>query len=241
MTSRHALLFAVCAAVFIIAAMPLAALTALIDFERLGIAVGRTEGTVWQGRLKHVYWRNYAMGEFDVRPSFLALLKGQVSVDVAVNDGPVQAKGTVARNIFSDVIVRDAVVSADINGLPVLLQLSGQIDADVGYVEYGRGGCVDVNAVLETDALVHGFAGLAWTGPVLTGEMRCEDGVLVLPLNGAENGQNVALQMTLKPDRTFDIRISIQTLDAALAQVLPALGFRREDNALVLVQSGRWG
>lgn len=241
MTSRYIALFAACAIAFSVAAMPLSTLTSLIGLERFGVAVGRVEGTIWQGRLKDVYWRNYALGAVGLSPNALPLLQGQLSVELTVDDGPVRAKGTLSRSIFSDVILRDTVVSANIAGLPILLQLSGQVEVDIAYLRYGPKGCVDAKATLKTDALERGFAGLAWAGPTLSGQMRCEGNVLVLPLSGAENGQVVSLQMTLKPDRTFDIRVSIDTPDAAVAQVLPALGFRREGNALVLVQDGRWG
>jgi hypothetical protein len=218
-------------------------ITALISPQRLnttGLTISRIEGGWRQAVLSDVTWRGYEIGEVTIRPTLRELLNGRVLFEARTVGGSAQFDGFVGRSLFSSLLVKGAKVSAELAGLPVMVQLTGPLIAQIEVLEFGQKGCQRAVGTIETDALTRGIAGLPWAGPVLKGQLKCAEGALMLPLSSETKDVQVSAVMMLKPDGMFDARIDVVSPDASIAQILPQLGFRPEGNALVLIQSGRW-
>jgi hypothetical protein len=242
MTARGlALLFVGCVALFIVAGTPFLAVITALGLERAGISYSRAEGTLWSGRLTNVYWRDTAVGEMALRPLPFAILLGRLSIDVVLEGGAVQGRARISRGVFAPLALRDVTISADLSTLPVMMKLAGRIEASLAELVLGPRGCMRAQGRLTTDALTHGVADAPWRGPGLSGEVGCKGGALIVPLSGSDGTQTVDVLMTLHPDRSFDVRVELDTADPAMTQLLPALGFRRDGGMLVLEQEGRWG
>jgi|GEM_PF-2106920 len=228
-------------ALFSVAATPFAAVVVMLGLERAGISYDRAEGTLWRGRLTGVHWRDTYVGDAVMRPLPFSMLLGRLSLDMTLEGGLVAGRGIVSRGIFAPLTIRDAEITADLAALPVMVKLTGHIQASLAEVALGPRGCLRAKGRLSTDALTHGFVDTPWRGPVISGEVTCEDGALLLPLSGTDGVQKVGVLMKVRPDRSFDVRVELDTADPAMTQLLPVLGFRRDGGALVLKQEGRWG
>jgi len=79
-----------------------------------------------------------------------------------------------------------------------------------------------------------------WTGPELTGPIRCEEGALIADLKGRDTQQNIEALIRMSPDRTYRVDISVRTTRKEAGAVLPIFGFTRSDKKFVLVEQGRW-
>ena len=238
--SRLIAVFAVASFVFTAASVPFSAIVGLFELDRVGISYARAEGTLWRGHLSDVYWRDAPVGQVMIRPVLSALLSGKFSLAFVVDGRVVEAEGKIVWGLFSQFRIQDVRLSADLAALPVFIKLGGRLDLALTEIEFGAGGCKLGKGRLHTDALTHSLAGLAWSGPALTGEIRCDDGVLILPLSGGDAAQDARLLMQVKPDHKFDVRVDVDILDPVMTQLLPQFGFYREGGTLVLKQEGRW-
>ncbi len=229
-------------AVFITFTLPITVVVSWFNLERLGVSYGRAEGTVWAGSVENVAWRGVSLGDvqFAFRPS--ALLLGRASISVEVDGSGALAGGAIIERGMGKLFrVRDAVLTAQVDQLPVLVPVSGSVALNIIEATFDTGGCRSVDADLQTDALARPSNGLDWAGPVLSGTASCVEGAVLIPLTGREGSEAVSLAMTLQHDRTFNLRASVNTGNDALAFMLGAIGFSIKGDAYTLVQNGRWG
>ncbi|MDX2143243.1 MAG: type II secretion system protein N [Rhodospirillaceae bacterium] len=234
-------LFGAALAAFMIAMAPASMLLSMTSPDRFGIVHGRVDGRLWHAEVKDVYWRDGALGDITIRLQPASLLLGRLAAQFDASGANATARGTLSRSLGSTTIIRDTNIALEVAGLPTLFSMAGQVQAEIDHLEYAPDGCVAVTARVATDALTRGIAGLAWSGPPLSGDARCADGALVVSLTGMDDMQQVTIDLVLKPDRSYQTRIGVTSRDASLAQLLPTLGFKREGDKLILVQEGTWG
>jgi hypothetical protein len=235
-------IFFVAFAVFITFTLPMSVVMSWLNVERLGVSYGRAVGPVWAGTVEEVAWRGVSLGDVQIsfRPS--ALLLGRASVRVEMDgSGALAGAAIIERGMGTLFTIRDAVLTAQADQLPVLVPVSGSVALNISEATFDTGGCRSVYADLQTDALARPPAGLEWAGPILSGTASCVDGAVTIPLTGREGSEVVSLAMTLQHDRTFNLRASVNTGNDALASMLGAIGFAIKGGTYTLVQNGRWG
>jgi hypothetical protein len=237
---RLAAIFGACLVLLVVLMTPVTVLISPQRLERAGLAVAGVDGNWRQAVLSDVSWRGYAIGQVTVQPLWSGLVEGHAFFRVQASGGRMQAHGVVGRGLFTSLQLRDVNVTADLVGLPVLVQLVGLLSAEIQEFDYGPQGCRRAVGTLKTDALSRGIAGLSWAGPALAGQLQCTDGAIVLPLASNTMNQRVFAAMTLKPDGTFEARIDVSVPDPSIKQILSQLGFRQEGDSFVLIQKGRW-
>ncbi len=228
--------------IFSVFTLPLSVVVSWLGVERFGISYDRAVGAFWKGALEGVVWRGVRVGDVHISFKPGALVFGRASIRVHM-DGPGALAGTatIERGLGAFLAVRDVVLAAQVDQLPVIVPVSGSVALNIREATFDARGCRSVDADLQTDALSRPSAGLAWTGPVLSGSASCADGAITIPLVGRAGSEFVSVAMVVQNDRTFNLQASVSTGNDALASMLAAVGFAIEGGAYTLVQNGRWG
>lgn len=237
--ARLTILFAVCFAVTVIVTLPLSAVLRAANVEARGLSFSRASGTVWNGRIEGLRWRGHDLGAAQLAAQPWALFLGRLAADVALDGGVMAGGGSIALKP-GGVAIDDLTLSANVADLPVLLPLSGKVAIELAHADVGADGCRRIDGAVHTDALVNRPAGLAWSGPELSGPMTCSGGAVVIPLKGDTGAESIAVAMTLERDGSFGLRVEARTPNAAVVSILSAVGFVESGGVMTLTQRGRW-
>ncbi len=240
MSARQlAVIFILCFAAVAVATLPLSAALRAVDLDARGLAYSWASGTVWNGEVADLSWRGQPLGDAKVALKPAALLLGRLGMDVALSGAAVTGQGFIALTM-GGIVADDLTLSANVADLPLLLPLTGKVALDLDYAALSRGGCRRIEGTINTDALVHRPAGLAWRGPELGGSIACVDGAIEIPLKGESGSDSVTVALTLDPGGAFGVRIDARTPNQTLLSALSAVGFKESDGVMTLTQKGRW-
>lgn len=121
-----------------------------------------------------------------------------------------------------------------------LLGLSGDFSVTAKHIGFDASCEADTAGTLITDILANNTQRLGWTGPHLTGPLRCEGGDLTASLSGNSPGQ--ALEATLKviTNGTFQIRAIVNSNHPKAALVLPLYGLEQRGERFTMTEAGKW-
>ena len=229
-----------CAVFFamLIARLPLAVPLALIDAPQLTST--RAVGSVWDGQIQGLAWRGRVLGDAAVRVRPLMLLLGRADIDGALAGSAVTGAGRITLWPNASTEVRDAVLTADVAMLPLVLPLKGTLTIDARRLAFGDEGCRAVDASVTTDTLAKSTAGISWQGPVLAGNITCTAGTLMVPLAGTAGNDSVAVTLQLSADGGFQVKVDARTANENLKRMLSTAGFNAVGDGMTLIQNGRW-
>jgi len=118
--------------------------------------------------------------------------------------------------------------------------LRGTLNAQISNMEIENQSCVSATGTVNTDVLQRNGGLVQWTGPELTGPIRCEEGALIADLKGRDAQQNIEALIRMSPDTTYRVDITVRTNRAEADAVLPIFGFTRSGQNFVLIEQGRW-
>lgn len=227
--------------VTLIAAWPLRA--ALSGAPLAGLSAERVEGTVWNGRLIGARLRGLDLGDVEARVSAIGLLSGRLDARLAASqrglNGRVSRSGEQTR---IDALTGAVSLSQLGTGLPGSLQFDGLS------VTFEGPTCRTASGRVSSDGATQLLARYGLEAPVLTGEARCRQGDLLLPLAGAGSGLTVRADLAIQGDGRFSLDMVVRVDDPALAEVVAveiarsgaaAGGFRPGAEGLTLTLEGR--
>lgn len=118
--------------------------------------------------------------------------------------------------------------------------LRGDVTALILDMQFSEQSCQSATGTIQTDVLQRNGGTIQWTGPELTGPIRCEDGALIADLSGQDTEQAISALIRLVPDGTYRADINVRTLRAEADAVLPLFGFSRSGQSFVLTEQGKW-
>ncbi len=118
--------------------------------------------------------------------------------------------------------------------------LRGNLSAKISEIQIAGQSCQTATGTARTDVLQRNGGTMQWTGPELTGPIRCEEGALVADLSGRDAQQSVSALLRLSPDRTYRADIKVETIRVEADAVLPLFGFSRSGQSFVLTEQGKW-
>ena len=121
-----------------------------------------------------------------------------------------------------------------------LTGLQGHVSAMISDMQFSGQSCQSATGTAQTDALQRNGGTIQWTGPELTGPVRCEDGAVIIDFSGRDNDQTIAALIRLTPDGTYRADITVRTLRQEADAVLPLFGFSRSGQNFVLTEQGKW-
>lgn len=223
------------------ARLPLSVVWSLGEAEERGLSAAAVEGTIWNGQVKGLAVNGRPVGDVRVAGQASDLLAGKLGASVELFGQGQSAKGWVGAGADGRVIVRDARWTGDLSaqrGLdPRLANIGGRAILEIVAMEFDLAGgapqCVTGEGAAWTDALTSTPEEWRWTGPALSGPLTCSDGAVSVRLDGAQDGDVIAVAGALLADMTTSVEASVETEHPRLSVMLPLLGFDVRDGAYV--------
>jgi hypothetical protein len=195
-----------------------------------GIGALDYRGTVWNGSIS-------GLPIFDAATVKVHPLRR--SVDLKAGDGASYASGLLRRTSAENLRLR-----LPLSALPLtdgrLQGLKGRVDVDIATADYTPTGCTAATGTVRTDILQRNGGTIDWTGPELSGPIRCEDGALLAELTGRDAAQQIDILLRLQPDGVYRAEVSARTTRVEADAVLPMFGFTRDGSVFRLTEQGRW-
>lgn len=118
--------------------------------------------------------------------------------------------------------------------------LRGNLSAQISEMQIAGQSCQSAAGTARTDVLQRNGGTMQWTGPELTGPIRCEAGALIADLSGRDAQQSVSALLRLAPDGTYRADVKVETIRVEADAVLPLFGFSRSGRSFVLTEQGKW-
>ena len=230
---RRPVLVAVGAALFTAATAidaPASIAGAVLQSSGAGIRYDAATGTLWNGRLQGVTWRNAALGDVAFHLDPAGLLVGRLAARIEMRGGAILGTGRISVRPFGEYAIHrtEAVVSLSaFRGLKLLgAPLTGKAVLKDADLTGNSRGCRQAKGAVESDALDAVAEKYGRKGFSLKGEIRCENGSLIVPLMGGSEG--VRADALVRFDATGRIvsKAAVETKDPDLALALQTLGFR---------------
>ena len=206
-----------------------------IVLDRSGLAGGKlvwsaAQGTIWNGRVVGLTFQGQPYGDLRTRLRLQELTLGRLAFDVRLQGAGIRGLGIVRPIGLNAVEATDVQLELDLSALnkldPRLRGVGGQVEFQGSKVMLDRSGCVEARGTASSDMIsrVAGALGQSW--PRVSGELRCEDGALVVPLEGGgPQGELFSAQGKFgKEDSSIEARVS--NADAALGYALGSIGFK---------------
>ncbi len=226
----------------LLAFMPLSWVGALFIPSSLTNTATQYQGTVWNGQITNL--NDVRSVQYSFSP--LKLLTGDYPVKAKFGATGLQGKASLSGSKAKDVNLQVNVANLPLPD-PRLRGLAGQITAQIDSLEWSKDGrCKTINGTAQTDILTRNESLFAWSGPILSGPIRCDKaGNFVFSLQGQDNTQTIISIASISAVGDYQSDISVVTRDAEAAMVLPLFGFEvREQNPngaeFRLVEQGKW-
>ncbi len=175
-------------------------------------------------------------------------LFGTANLKLSPRSRQVEIQSGEDRNYLSGVVsqsgANDINFQMDIATVPFtdgrLQGLRGDFTAKVSEVKISDQTCQSAAGTARTDVLQRNGGKIQWTGPELTGPIRCEEGALIANLSGRDAEQTITALVRLMPDGSYRADIKVRTLRVEADAVLPLFGFSRSGQNFVLTEQGKW-
>lgn len=186
-------------------------------------------GRVWDGRVYGMRVAGVPIREIEMAADPLSLLTGRLAARWRVSDDSARGTGHVSLG-GNSVRVRDMdlLVSIDRLGLRSFpgMDRSQMIDMDIASLAIRDGRCETANGRVQTAALVQFAATYGFQGPDILGQLSCNDGRLVITLDGA--GADLELTGSVHMDQTaYAWDLELRTGRPELADALALAGATR--------------
>lgn len=207
-----------------------------------GVSWQQARGTLWNGQITGLGYLNYNLGTVEISASPMSLLAGGISGEFDWRSSSGMANGYLkatkhsvrARQLDANIFVQ---ALDDLH--PELRRTGGTLSFKDTSLELNASGkCVAANGQSKLDLLqrVGEQYGRDW--PILSGEVKCENGGIVVPLRGT-GGNQETFEVNLTYDGVSTIALSILTegLDAETTITLQAIGFQPSGNGFGYTQT----
>lgn len=187
-------------------------------------------GTIWQGSVSGL-------------PLF-----GTANLNLSPRSRQVEIQSGEDRNYLAGILsqsgAKDVNFQMDLATVPFtdsrLQGLRGDVTAQISEMKLSEQSCQSAIGTARTDVLQRNGGQIQWTGPELTGPIRCEEGALIAELSGRDAQQTITALVKLMPDGLYRVDINVRTLRVEADAVLPLFGFSRSGQNFILTEQGKW-
>ncbi len=227
--------------------MPLAYALNKTDLQSRGVQWQNTGGTVWNGQIRGIVVARQSLGAANLRLWPGDLLKGRISYDVELRGTPGRGSGRVSagRNEFSVIDLRAEIDLSVIEGLSEnFRRMGGKVRANVDEIVFRDKLCTQASGKISTEFLSQAAMKYGRSWPELTGEIRCDQGMLLAPLKAqSEAGETVTVDIRVGMAAPTSLEARVTGASAELETVIGLMGFWMENGDLVykrdITSSGR--
>lgn len=218
----------------LIAFAPLGTALRIMEAETRGLGWQQSEGTILNGTLKGIAFNGAEYGDATLKLKPLSLLSGQIGYDVSWTSEHGRGAGSVSMGGGQNTALRAFDLVLDLRQLEHaalwIRQSGGSVRFQGQVVHFGRSGCKKAEGSATSDVLERNIEILGAGWAPMRGELRCENGDLVIPLESENaSGTRFSAQLRIAPNRPgrFDARVS-GLLPRDLEFALPIAGFTRD-------------
>lgn len=231
-------LFFLCAFLLaLIALIPLRIALGWLDVDANGVAAREADGSVWNGALTEAQFGAAALGDLRAGLDMLPLLLGRARISVSRDAGDgaggedvLEGAVSVSRRSFGIDDLRARLRTAEAFA-PLPLRT---VDLDNVTAHFDNGLCVSAEGMVRAE--LGGDIGGIPLPANLSGNARCEEGALLLPLVSQSGMEQVKLR--LGAGGAYTLELVVNPGDEALRARLPASGFVEGASGYVLTIQG---
>ncbi len=228
-------LFFVCAFLFALGALlPLRLALHWFGLDERGFAAREAKGSLWFGALSEAQFGTIALGDLKAELRGLPLLLGRARVDLSRSEetNPLTGAATISRHSFG---IDDMTAKLDLGSAFAPLPVA-TLDLTQLTVRFVDGACAQAEGLVK--ASVSGdIAGIQLPGG-LSGNARCDNGALLLPLVSQPGTE--ALNLRLRNDGSYTVELAARPVDDAMRDRLVGSGFQLGPSGYVLRATGRF-
>lgn len=226
---------------------PLSAVLDAAGARRGGLDWTSASGTLLDGRLEGISANGKDYGNAALRLKPAALMGGALQFAIDWNGPSGRGAGQMAMTSVKNVTLRDYDLDLDLMALEQaarwIQQSGGRVSLRGEVIRFKDNACLEASGTARSDVLERNRAVLGDGWSDMQGDLRCEAGDLVIPLEAVNaTGTKFGAQLRLRPGLPgrFEARVSgLVTRD--LDYVLPLAGFRRDGNEYVYSHSAAAG
>jgi general secretion pathway protein N len=228
-------LFFFCAFLFSLAGLlPLRLVIDWLQLDQRGFAAREANGSVWLGSLTEAQLGRVALGDLQASLRTFPLLLGRARVDLNRPDEADRLQGgvSVSRHSFGiDDFTARLDLAAALAPLPI-----GAVDLTDVSARFSDGLCAAAEGMVRAN-VAGDFAGLMLPSG-LSGNARCDEGALLLPLV-SQSGME-AVNLRLFENGRYEMELSVKPADDAARDRLIASGFLLTNKGYALRASGEF-
>lgn len=198
-------------------------------------SVSGAEGNIWQGRLKGLSYNGVLVGDIDYSLKPLQLILGRVALEARSSNGAIL--GAAKISISSGALeISDARAEFNLGAIRRYtffgVPYQGLAMLKAKRLKLTQSGCEVSEASLSTTALE--ALSRRWSGGPfpMSGPIECSDGVMIVDLGGGGADGAASIEITLRPDFTYSMRVAAEPTEKNVGQALRLFGF--EDDGKVL-------
>lgn len=203
---------------------------------------GEASGSVWDGKLTKVSYGAQTIGDLSVKTDLMALFGGKAAGTLGLaREGFTGAAAVVYGVGDGGLDVKDLKLAGDTSRVPgmppSIARTDGKFTLEIKDVTFVDSRCQSASGEVWTDALTKvNYKG--WVGPELRGPVTCSDGKLqVQALGKAISGEDVLASMSISQHLDMELTATVSNAGPSAVEALTSIGFRVEDDRLVLRQA----
>ena len=220
LATRPLVLFAAMLLASLLIFLPMRLALGIAGVGEQGLRARSVSGSIWGGTLSEARFGELPLGDLSAGLSPFALVIGQARLAFHGTDDPAQAirgAATVARHLVG---INNVTAVIPTGRLFAPLPIS-QISLDDVSVRFRDGTCEAAEG--RVTAKVFGEAGGIALPPSMSGNVRCDAGALLLPVQSQAGSESVLLR--IEGDGRYRAELALSPSDPAAAQRLQMLGF----------------
>ena len=226
------------------ASLPLSAIVNWADLRAHKVDWYKASGTIWGGEIEALHFNGHYLGKLRQRTSLLGLLTAKISSRYSLTGGPALSSGQITVTPWGSVGVKNTQIQLDLARFNIRdafdAPMRGLLEIRIKELKFANNKCEQAEFEIWTNALLNSATRYGGQGFDLSGQGRCEDGTLIVPLSG--RGPNEAVYLDVEVDAAFnyEARVRVQSQTADLIAALKLYGFDTQGEDLVLIQRGNF-
>lgn len=197
-----------------------------------GIGWQQARGTIWDGQVTGLTWQGEPVGSVDLDFEMLRALSGKPAHKAVWTGRAGTGRAEISAGA-DGLRMSDVTLNLPLNeeaGLdPQLASLGGSARLKEGELRFKGRNCAEASGKVSTDILRLAAARYDYDWPVLTGPLRCENGVLTALFEGtADDGTHFEVTAGFQAG----LVANVSGAPDEVRELLLGLGFRRDGDRL---------
>lgn len=205
------------------------------------MSYSHANGTIWDGEVGGLQYGFERVGNVSIKTKWSALASGKWMADLAVRDGGITALGVAGANLSGEVLLTNLRVRGRTSQLQSLKaeirNLDGEFTLNLQSMTVRDNQCVSASGTVWTDILSGFGSQFDWSGPELSGPLSCENGDIVIRLQGmSADNEVISTELILKLNGFGQFRAVVDNPTPSVTRATTFFGFYFEDGSMVYEQ-----